>query len=92
MSFQYIQDTYNVPARRGQRVKNLSTGKLGTITSCRGQYINIRWDLDKKAMGPYHPTDELEYIGPRKKKWGKGDDAQPTTGNINLHDHSPDIQ
>lgn len=69
MSFKYIQDYYGVPAKRGQRVKHKD--KLGTITSAQNQYINIRWDGDKNQMGPYHPTDEIEYLSEPAKAKGE---------------------
>lgn len=60
MSFKYIQDFYGVPAKRGQRVKY--RGRIGSITSASGHYINIRFDGDKQTTGPFHPTSEIEYI------------------------------
>lgn len=60
MSFKYIQDYYGVPAKRGQKVKY--RGKEGVITSAKGQYINIRFDGDAVATGPFHPISEIEYI------------------------------
>jgi len=63
MSFEYIRKTYNVPAKRGQRVEYTGCGKseLGTITSATGGQLRIRLDGMKKSCY-FHPTWKLKYI------------------------------
>lgn len=61
----YVERYYKVPARRGQRVRYTPyQGKPveGVITRVPDQYIWIRFDGDKKASGPFHPTDGIEYL------------------------------
>lgn len=55
----YIRNHYNVPAKRGGRVRY--NGKPGVITGTRGQYLRIRLDGEKRA-GNYHPTWRIEYL------------------------------
>jgi hypothetical protein len=60
MSMQYIRETYNVPAKRGGRVRY--AGKYcGTITGARGAHLRIRLDRDGRVR-LYHPTWEIEYL------------------------------
>jgi hypothetical protein len=59
VSFEYIQKTYGVPAKRGGRV--LYKGKPGTIVSTQGPYIRIRLD-DQAHVLNYHPTWKIEYL------------------------------
>ncbi len=55
----YIRRYYNVPAKRGSRVR--FKGKLGTITGSRYAYLRIRLDSEKSSR-LYHPTWEIEYL------------------------------
>lgn len=60
----YIRRTYQVPAKRGGRVRYTGRAageRFGTILSARGGYLRIRLDGDKHA-GTYHPTWKLEYL------------------------------
>ena len=59
MSFKYIKQQYQVPAKRGGRIK--FKGQLGTIIGSWMQYLKIRLD-GKKRSGIYHPTWEIEYL------------------------------
>lgn len=65
MSMERIRKRYDVPAKRGMRVKYTGEGKdkpeYGTITSARGHHLNIRLDGHKLPY-IFHPTWELEYL------------------------------
>ena len=63
MSMAWIRKTYGVPAKRGGRVEYTGDGKseLGTITSARHGYINIRLDGHIDPY-PFHPTWKLSYL------------------------------
>jgi hypothetical protein len=62
MSFEYIKQTYGVPAELGRRV--LVYGKLGTIVEDRGHYIGVNFDEDKpNVVRNAHPTSEVKYLG-----------------------------
>lgn len=61
--YEYIRDTYHVPAKTGGRVRY--TGETpcreGTIKKAYGQYLGIRLDGEKQ-IGRYHPTWALQYL------------------------------
>lgn len=61
MSFEYIQRTYRVPAKRGGRI--LYKGQPGTILATKGPYLRIRLD-GQGYVGNYHPTWKIDYLGP----------------------------
>jgi len=63
MSFQYIRDTYGVPAKRGTRVEYSRNGMRiqGTITGSRQQYLLVRLDGDRNSIA-FHPTWNLRYL------------------------------
>lgn len=63
MSFEYIRKTYNVPAKRGARVRYTGCGQndLGTIKSASGGHVMVKLDNAKHPQ-PFHPTWELEYL------------------------------
>jgi|JI8StandDraft_1071087.scaffolds.fasta_scaffold248454_3 hypothetical protein len=67
MSLDYIRTAYNVPAKKGGRVRytgdctKLGEPKLGTITGTEGARLRIRMDGDSFS-NIYHPTWELEYL------------------------------
>lgn len=65
---QYIRDQYQVAAYKGKRVRYTASEKAtpreGAITGAEGPYIMIRFDGDKRATGPFHPTDGIEYLAP----------------------------
>ena len=64
MSMEYIRGTYNVPARRGMRVRytNPATGRAhdGVILRAVGPYLKIKLET-LKCIGLFHPTDGIEY-------------------------------
>jgi hypothetical protein len=64
--FDYINRTYGLSLKRGSRIEYTgnprSPAKLGSVTSADGHYINIRFDGEPKATGPFHPTWELRQI------------------------------
>lgn len=63
MSMEYIRKTYNVPAKRGGKVK--VSGRLGTIVRARGQYLLVRWaDTVGQPCVPCHPTWQVNYLTP----------------------------
>lgn len=64
MTMDYINRHYQVPAKRGGRVKYTGGTKgprFGTIKSAKGGYLRILLDGDKHA-GTYHPTWKIEYL------------------------------
>ena len=63
MSMKWIRKSYNVPAKRGGRVKYTypDPPKYGTIKSAKYGYLRILMDGEKFIL-PYHPTWELEYL------------------------------
>lgn len=64
MSFDYVNATYNVKAKRGKRAElRFSDGsvRVGTITRAT-HYVYVRFDGQKHSV-PVHPTD-LHYIEP----------------------------
>jgi hypothetical protein len=54
MSFYYVRNHYNVPAKRGARVAY--HGKPGTVVGAT-HYVHVRLDGEGFAK-PYHPKDE----------------------------------
>ena len=68
MSLGYIRSTYNVPAKRGCRVRYTdSDGAVwnGRITSARGGYLRVL--VDDRVPGYrgrllLHPTWQVEYL------------------------------
>ena len=56
--FEYIRNTYNVPAERGRRIKY--NNRPGTIVGANGAYLKIQLDGEKE-IGGYHPTYEIDY-------------------------------
>jgi hypothetical protein len=68
MGIEYICKAYNVPAKRGGRVKYLLSDGIakgtfvdGTIVGTDGAYLRIKLDGSNIANN-YHPTWNLEYI------------------------------
>ena len=58
--YEYVRRWYGVPAYIGVRVK--AQGRDGVLVKARdGQYVDILFDDDKRASGPFHPTDGIEY-------------------------------
>lgn len=64
MSFEYITDTYKVPASKGQRVEYTGgpAPREGVITGAKGAHLLIKLDGESDARR-YHPTWELRYLG-----------------------------
>jgi len=54
MSFEYVNKTYGLSVKRGDRV-SLPGSLFGRITSAT-HYLNVRID-GRKFSVPYHPTD-----------------------------------
>jgi hypothetical protein len=65
----WVRRAYDVPAKRGMRVKYTGEGRdeLGTIRSASNGRLNIQLDGVKHTM-PFHPLWKLEYLTA-----GKGD-------------------
>lgn len=57
MSFEYIEQTYGIIVKKGDRVKY--EGKEGIIVSASGAYLEIRWDGERRLQ-LYHPMS-IEY-------------------------------
>lgn len=65
--FSYINSHYGLSVKRGTRLEysgNKNKTKLGTVTSASGAHINIRFDGEAKATGPFHPTWAIRYLTP----------------------------
>ncbi len=59
--YDYVRNYYHVPAYIGMRVK--VSGREGVLVKSRAdQYVYIRFDGDARIVGPYHPTDGIEYL------------------------------
>lgn len=67
--FDYINRAYGLSMGRGSRVEytgEKDQPRQGVVTGAEGQYINVRFDGDAKATGPFHPTWEMrQLIGER---------------------------
>jgi len=67
MNLQYISTAYNVPAKKGQRVRYTGDkgpnkpAREGVITGAKGAHLRIRMDGDSFS-NIYHPTWEIEYL------------------------------
>lgn len=59
MSFEYIRETYNVPAKRGMKV--IAQGRRGTIVGVKGPYLRIRIEGETNILS-FHPTWEMVYL------------------------------
>lgn len=66
MSMEYVRRTYDVPAKRGGRVR-LGVGFGGKLAGCEGTItsadyrLRIRLDGDTRPQ-IFHPTWELTYL------------------------------
>jgi hypothetical protein len=64
MSLEYIRNTYNVPAKRGTRVKFrlIGTNKVveGVIIGSHGAYLRVRCDDGNIVI--LHPIFKVEYL------------------------------
>jgi len=66
MSMKYIREHYDVPAKRGGKVKytgDIDCPHVGVIIGSRGAYLRIRFP-EWKHTGTFHPTWEIEYLEP----------------------------
>ncbi len=66
MSLEYINKTYSVAAKKGDRIKYTypKPAKFGTIkgaTNSGGAYLEVLFDGDKRTVR-LHPTWEIEYL------------------------------
>jgi hypothetical protein len=60
-SMEYIRKTYNVPAKRGARIR-FQGRKVGRILSARGPHLRVQWDGLPRRTGLIHPTWAVEYL------------------------------
>lgn len=64
MSMEYIRKTYNVPAKRGGKVKITSSHKGiefdGVITGSKNARLRI--SINRQRSRLYHPTDNIVYL------------------------------
>lgn len=63
-SAEYIRTYYQVPARRGTRVRYRG-GQIpqeGTIVGFRDAYLRVRLDGEREIRS-YHPTWRIDYLG-----------------------------
>lgn len=59
--FEYVRNTYKVPAEMHREV--IVGGKKGVITECMGNYIGVNFYDNPTAYAlPCHPTSEVEYL------------------------------
>lgn len=64
---EYIRRAYNVPARKGQRVRFTWSGsECGTIVGARNGRLLVRMDSDGR-LATLHPTFCVEYL-PKEEK------------------------
>lgn len=65
MSMEHLRDQYDVPAKRGGRIRYTGNpdGKPvdGTITGTDGPHLRARLDGNKHTYC-FHPTWKLEYL------------------------------
>lgn len=64
MSLDYIRIFYQVPAKRGARVRyTAGHGEVmeGRIVGSRGHYLSVRFPRHKRPLR-CHPTWQIEYL------------------------------
>lgn len=64
MSLEYIRKTYQVPARRGGRIRFCpcaGINRIGFVIGARGKYLRVRF-ADMRRPVLLHPTWAMEYI------------------------------
>ncbi len=61
--YEYVRNYYKVPAYVGRLVRVQGRGD-GVLVNRRtsDQYIYIKFDGEKRADGPFHPTDGIDYL------------------------------
>lgn len=71
MSLAYVRKAYQVPAKRGGRVRYTGEGRdeFGTIVGAAGGHLRIRLDGVRHSM-PFHPTWEIKYLNPEALRGG----------------------
>ncbi|MBM4469875.1 hypothetical protein GS502_11175 [Rhodococcus hoagii] len=64
MSLVYIRTAYQVPAKRGRRIRYTgdTAPRTGTIVAAAGQYLRVRFDDEPKRIHSLHPTWKVEYL------------------------------
>ena len=67
MSMEYIRKTYNVPAKRGGRIR--FQGRDGIIVGTRD--ARLRAHFDGIGTVALHPTWEIEYLPSKPAKRGR---------------------
>ena len=67
---EYIRKYYDVPAKRGARVKieTFYGFDKGTIVGSRNSYLRIRLDGENE-INSYHPTSNIIYLEKGEKIW-----------------------
>ena len=60
---EYIRNTYNVPAKRGVKVKYTGGVKpiFGKIVGTRNAHIRVKLEETQKTVS-FHPTWKIEYL------------------------------
>lgn len=62
--FDYINRAYGLSLTKNCAVVQPSTGRRGQVAGAHAgaqHYVDIRWDGNRFASGPFHPTSDLEY-------------------------------
>lgn len=59
MTMKLIRDIYNVPAKRGMKIK--VGGRVATILSARNCRLRIEFDDEPGTVYSTHPTYQVEY-------------------------------
>ena len=68
MSMEYIRKTYNVPAKRGMRIR--FCGRYGVIVGSLGARLRAR--VDGMGIVSLHPTWEMLYMPNAPAQGGEG--------------------
>ena len=66
MSMKLIRDVYQVPAKRGMRIK--FEGRPATIVGERNARLRIEFDDEEGAVYSAHPTYNIEYPGTKPER------------------------
>lgn len=61
MSMRMIRDVYQVPAKRGMKIKY--EGRAATIVGTRNARLRIEFDDEEGVVYSAHPTYNIEYPG-----------------------------
>lgn len=60
--YDYVRTYYGVPAFIGRLVRVKDKEGVLVNKPGAGQYIYIKFAGDKRASGPFHPTDGIDYL------------------------------